>query len=495
MSKHLFYFFILTIVINACQPDENKLNKDKNNKKSKISIKFNHAKNKGNINFNEENIYNQTALFLSGKESKSFSKKQNKKYYKKYSDKVSESWNKTTGKNLKSINKWIKPNGITNNLDTLNLFYPFSGPDFLYANAFFPHANNYIFIGLENPGKLPNLTKMTNKETSDYLVSLLHSLRYINKAGYFTTKQMQDDFNDESMNGIIHLLLFYLSKTNHNIIDISIVLIDNFGNEREKKDFQVADGFVNGIKIEFFKAKTNKIKKLYYFPIDLSNENLKDQLGFLMFLSKLGYKNTFMKSASYILHDNEFSVCRNLILKQSKKILQDDSGIPYKVFKNSNFKLKLFGNYSRTIKTFEKHYQPDLHKALKSKYTKPLKFKIGYNSWKNETVLMFAERSKNKNTNRPVTYKRDKEAIIYKVQIKSSWKKISLNSKLFEGLQPVDYYFRDGLYKYTVGNCSSQTECEPLRLLAVKHGFEDAFVVAFYRKNRISLEKAEELNN
>ncbi|MBN2756360.1 MAG: hypothetical protein JXR51_04210, partial [Bacteroidales bacterium] len=121
-----------------------------------------------------------------------------------------------------------------------------------------------------------------------------------------------------------------------------------------------------------------------------------------------------------------------------------------------------------------------------------LDFKIGYNSWKGETILMFATHSE-KPVNKPVTYKRDKESIIYKVQIKSSWKKIPLNSNLFEGLQPVDYYFRDGLYKYTIGNCSNQNECETFRLLAVKHGFEDAFVVAFYQKNRISLEEAEKM--
>ena len=490
MSKNFLLILILIFTVSSCQPDENQLTDDKN--KPKFSIKFNSV-NKGVIKFNQDNVYNQTALFLSGSESKLFSKKQKKDYYKKYTGKVSDSWKKTTRKNLKSISKWIRRNGITNTLDTLNLFYPFSGPDFLYANAFFPYSNNYIFIGLENPGKLPNIKKMTNKETAEYLFNILHSLRYINQAGYFTTKQMQNDFTNSSMNGIIHLLLFYLSKTKHNIVDISSVLIDNFGNEKEKKDFQVADGYINGIKIEFFKKKSNKLKKLYYFPVDLSNENLKDQLGFLMFLSNLGYKNTFMKSASYILHDNEFSVCRDLILKQSKKILQDDSGIPYKILSKSDFKLKLFGNYTRTIKTFEKHYQPDLYQALMTQYEKPLKFKIGYNSWKDETVLMFANYSKKNHTNRPVTYKRDKEAIIYKVQFKSSWKKIPLDSKLFKNLQPVDYYFRDGLYKYTIGNCSSQEECEPLRKSAVKHGFEDAFVVAFYQKNRITLEEAEEM--
>ncbi|MBN2758707.1 MAG: hypothetical protein JXR51_16185, partial [Bacteroidales bacterium] len=349
MKKYFFILFAILFNVSACQPDNNEITENPaSNKKSKISIKFNSSIKSRKETFNENNVYNQTALFIAGKNSELFKTIQKQDYYKNYKNKINESWKKTTSKNLNSINKWIKKNDITNNLDTSDLFYPFSGPDFLYANAFFPYANNYILVGLENPGKLPNLEKMDNSQTAEYLFKLYHSLRYINQAGYFTTKQMQTDFADSSLNGIIHLLLFYISKSNHDISDISSVFIDNFGQEKEKKDFQIADKYINGIKIEFYDKKSDKLKKLYYFPVDLSDENLKDQLGFLMFLSNFGYKNTFMKSASYILHDGEFSICRDLILNQSKKILQDDSGIPFKILNNSNFNLKLYGNYSRT---------------------------------------------------------------------------------------------------------------------------------------------------
>ena len=39
------------------------------------------------------------------------------------------------------------------------MFYMFSGPDFLYANAFFPNASTYILCGIEPVGPVPISTK------------------------------------------------------------------------------------------------------------------------------------------------------------------------------------------------------------------------------------------------------------------------------------------------------------------------------------------------
>ncbi|OQX97365.1 MAG: hypothetical protein B6I20_12775 [Bacteroidetes bacterium 4572_117] len=494
--KHLKIIFIVSLLLvhqAGCMPDTEQDEKHPEYKNG-ISVKFRSAK-KGSLEKSlGKNTYNQIGLFLAGKKSEKYKKIQRKKYYKTYTQAINDSWNQITAKNLEEINKWNNLYFSSGIKDSSTLFYPFSGPDFLYADAFFPNADSYFLVGLENPGKLPNIAKMGNKKRAAYLHKLLHSLRYINEAGYFTTKQMMTDFADSNLNGIIHLLLFYISKTGHTLTEISSVVVDDYGKIKEKKNFQVEDKNPNGIKISFFKESSEEIKTLYYFPFDLSDENLKDNIGFLMFLSSLGQKNTFLKSASYILHDDDFRLVRELILKQSKYILQDDSGIPYSILKNSGYNVELFGNYSRTIKIFAKNFQPDLQKDLLKKASGQLYFKLGYNSWENEMVLLLAKKS-NETVNQPVTYKRNKETVIYKVQFKSSWKKIPVNSKILKGMPPVDYYFRDGLYKYTIGNCSNQKECEKLIKIAVNNGFTDAFTVAFYQKNRISLEEAEKLRD
>ncbi len=492
--RHLHFYILLitsSIYLTACNPDTEEDTKSSGYKNG-ISIKFSSTKQSSHEKMLSRNTYNQIGLYLSGQTSEQFKKLQRKKYYQNYKNKINQSWEQSTAKNLKEISKWSYLNFTSGVHDSTSLFYPFSGPDFLYANAFFPAADSYLLVGLENPGKLPNIAKMDDTKRTEYLSKLLYSLRYINEAGYFSTKQMMDDFTDASLNGIIHLLFYYISKTEHTITEISSVVVDDYGKLREKKNFQVEDKNPNGLKISFFKNGNGKIKTLYYFPIDLSDENMKDNLGFLLFLSNFGQKNTFLKSASYILHNDEFRLIRELILKQSEYILQDDSGIPYSILKKSAYRIDLFGNYSRTIKIFAKNFQPDLQKALQQNGSSALRFKLGYNSWEDEMVLLLARKGTYV-VDKPVTYKRNKESVIYKVQFKSSWKKIPENSKMFKGMPAIDYYFNDNLYKYTIGNCSNQEECETFMKTAVNKGFIDAFIVAFYQKNRISLEEAEKL--
>jgi hypothetical protein len=486
--KAITFLFLLVLLLSACKPEAEDDN-DKKDKSNPVNENKQNEISKTNLNIN--NIYNQLGLFIAGKEASQFKNIQNKEFYINYKQKLNETWNQSTLKNLSSIEKWEGENNFSLS-DTLTLFYPFSGPDFLYADAFFPNAGTQIMVGLENPGKLPNLVKMNDSQISIYLYKLYHSLRYINQNGYFTTSQMQSDFKDSSMNGIIHILMFYIAKTGHQIDKINYIQIDNFGNEKEKKNFELESNKVNGIKIYFYSDKLQKFKTLYYFPFDLSNENIKDNLGFITFLSRFELKNTFLKSASYLLHNNDFSIIRDLILKQSDKILQDDSGIPYELLLSSGYNVQLFGQYTFTTKTFEKFYQPNLSKALAEAKSKELPFKLGYNSLKNEMVLMLAHPDGGE-INKPITYKTEKKGVVFKIQIKSTWKKIPLNASVFKGLPKVDFYYTDNLYKYTIGSFSSAEACEEYRKIAANKGFNDAFIVAFYQKNRISLDDAEKI--
>ena len=68
----------------------------------------------------------------------------------------------------------------------------FSGPDFLYANAFFPKAKTYVMAGLEPAGAMPDLTKLRGSMGYD-LTQLRNSLRWILQYSYFITSQMSSD--------------------------------------------------------------------------------------------------------------------------------------------------------------------------------------------------------------------------------------------------------------------------------------------------------------
>ena len=54
-------------------------------------------------------------------------------------------------------------------------------------------------------------------------------------------------------------------------------------------------------------------------------------------------------------------------------------------------------------------------------------------------------------------------------------------------------YFHNGIYKYTVGNEKTLDKAALIKIKIHNKGFEDAFIIAFYKDKRISVKKAIEL--
>ena len=73
------------------------------------------------------------------------------------------------------------------------------------------------------------------------------------------------------------------------------------------------------------------------------------------------------------------------------------------------------------------------------------------------------------------------------------WDKVSFDDKMFEGFPDVDYYFDGSYYKYTIGKEYDEADCDYLVKMAVNKGHTDAFIVAFYQGNRITLDEAAEI--
>ena len=54
------------------------------------------------------------------------------------------------------------------------MFYMFSGPDFLYANAFYPKATTYVLSALEPPGSIPDLSRVPRGSVGAALSNVEH---------------------------------------------------------------------------------------------------------------------------------------------------------------------------------------------------------------------------------------------------------------------------------------------------------------------------------
>ena len=97
-----------------------------------------------------------------------------------------------------------------------------------------------------------------------------------------------------------------------------------------------------------------------------------------------------MKSASYLLHTEHFSTMRSIILEASSVILQDDSGLPYRLLSRPEWQVTLFGRYGRPIADFNYGFQPDLEAAYAD--APPLPFTFGYHWRDGNSGVMLAVR-------------------------------------------------------------------------------------------------------
>ena len=83
----------------------------------------------------------------------------NKSFWNKLKKETDKNFKKTFDNRLSKISEWEIQDFIGKNKDTLPLFYPFSGPDFLHVNYLYPNTKTYILSAIEKIGTLPNLLK------------------------------------------------------------------------------------------------------------------------------------------------------------------------------------------------------------------------------------------------------------------------------------------------------------------------------------------------
>jgi hypothetical protein len=89
------------------------------------------------------------------------------------------------------------------------------------------------------------------------------------------------------------------------------------------------------------------------------------------------------------MHRGSFSKVRNFLLKNSRVIVQDDSGIPLRDF-GPGWAVRFFGSYNAPIELFAEHYQPDLARGYQTSNPPDLGFAFGYHWQRERGMIMVA---------------------------------------------------------------------------------------------------------
>jgi len=275
------------------------------------------------------------------------------------------------------------------------VFYPFGGPDALTATLYFPHNATYVLVGLEPAGTLPSFQEISKKELPSYLGALRETVANEVGHSFFVTRDMDRQFRGQVTDGLLSPVVQLLVRMNNTITGLRYVRIDETGKVVERaKDFHAPGNIGNkGFELQYKNDRDQSVHTLYYFSLNLDDDHLKNDPQFLKYVASLKGAATLLKATSYMTHQPAFSMVRQLILDNSRWVLQDDTGIPYHFFaSDESWKVQLYGEYTQPYEPFQYMAEKDLRKAYETKGPKPLPMPIGYGYRKVPSNLLFAER-------------------------------------------------------------------------------------------------------
>jgi hypothetical protein len=293
-----------------------------------------------------------------------------------------KAWANLEQRQLAKVRAWSEAN-LTNTEPTL--IYTFSGPDYLYANAFFPKATTTIMAGLEPAGGIADLSKLSAGELSRELSDLEQSLNSVLSYSFFITRKMRTQLAGGKVRGTLPVLYVFLARSGASVDEMSYVNLDGKGGVVAADP--AAKPEPGGVKIAFTAADGSK-RTLYYFSTDLSNGGAKST-GFLEFAASFGPADAFVKSASYLMHIDAFSVVRDFLISKSTTLVQDDSGIPVR-YLTPGWQFKAYGAYLGPIGLFHGKGQNEMKAVFKDHFAGNLDFGVGYRWHPRESNLLVA---------------------------------------------------------------------------------------------------------
>lgn len=274
------------------------------------------------------------------------------------------------------------------------VFYPFGGPDLFAVFNLFPYASSFILVGLEAPGRLPMPEEARGAGLESDLERLRRPFESMAQSGYFVRTQIDEQLSGGHFDGILPILLIALVRAGQMPEAVQYVQLDRSGQVVGLEDPGTSAG---AIRILFRPANgTGKVRSVFYYAQDLSNDGVFPDSGFYHMIEKLGTINAFIKSGEYLLHTDPFSNLRKLILDRSQVVLQDDSGVPLRFFTSDRWTVDLYGHYEDVLAAYKPWFQQDLAAAFQRKEKiLPLPFAAGYQTAVSGGCLILSNRKAN----------------------------------------------------------------------------------------------------
>jgi hypothetical protein len=332
---------------------------------------------------------------MPGKPGSPFAELEKSAAWKEHQAWLDPAWHKAEGSLIAGLRGFGKAELSDPALREAIVYYPFSGPDALYATASLPNNSTYVLVALEPSGTLPTLAKLSRKQDlAGYLAATRETMASVLGRSFFITREMDRQFRGQVTDGLLLPILEVLVRQHYTILGFRYTRLDDDGKliDRDLSYMPRTSYGDKGLQISFRSDEDQSMHQMYYLTINLDDQHLKTNPQFVKYSATLKGSVTLLKATSYMTHQEEFSTIRGLILDNSQVVLQDDSGIPFHFFTPDTWKVQLFGEYTRPYGSFRYLIQPDLQKAYHDPSARPLPFRIGYGYGKVNSNLQLARR-------------------------------------------------------------------------------------------------------
>ncbi len=401
--KKLLFILMSVAVLASCSQSSSK-NESKDGKKDSTQTPKGDTVAKkadgvvldiNSLNLDSEKVkeLNNLAKFISGmnvSDDSRLMKYTKTKTWKSYSQQANVTWSSFFNKN-EVARTWGNNHLAEARESSTKLIYPFSGPDVLFPEIFFPQTKEVFMIGLEPVGSIPVFNNIDDVQLDTIFEKYKRSINEVIKFSFFMTKKMKVELTNDDIDGTTPIIMLFLVREGKELLKVEPIVIGKDGEVVVKNNFKEIKNAKNkGVRFYYNNKGSNEVRQITYISTNLADGTLSVNKELLAFFDKIdGTICSYVKSASYLMHKDAFSTIRNTLLSKSKFHLQDDSGIPYKYFDKKAWEIKLFGTYEKPIKLFEKCLEKDLAEAYKDSTIKRLNFRIGYAGKSN---LLFANK-------------------------------------------------------------------------------------------------------
>ena len=279
------------------------------------------------------------------------------------------------------------------------LIYPFSGPDFLNPYTLFPNHARYVFFSLERPSAMPDMESVSTVQFAKLLTDVRSAFRDIFERNYFITSYMTKQLTTPWIRGTVPVMATMMALMNRRIVRVEpIDLFPELTRAFDTPHSQRPRLLLRGVRIDFANPQVPGTQQLYYYSLDATDKALEHYPEFLSWVGQFKNSTALIKSASYLLHDEQFYQTRSMLLENSDFIVQDDTGIPYRFLSQSPWSVKLYGKYHKPIRPMEYAYQKDLEAAFIAKQgTADLPFPFGYHWRGRKSGLILASKGRSSN--------------------------------------------------------------------------------------------------